>query len=203
MYSRKGNEYLPGAERGAVSAGGRTWHGSNGVGLVAYDPGMKRYYVYYFQEQAIPGHHLDIIHADDEFIFFSYGYHKDWPDVRGSLEVYSLKFNRFARVEAVSTTGGKFGAFLWDVLKKENPLGIPPQMGWDERNLAGRDWADLSESRLFRPDRIVDEGGVFRFSYHLGWKIDEFTTALQFRKNDLIKEFERLSPKKTVGGERH
>ncbi len=121
MYRRKGTEYLPGAERGAVSVGGRTWHGSNGVGLVAYDPHMKRYAIYYLQETAVPGHHLDIVYSDRDFIIFSYGWHRDMSAVKPALEVYSVKHNCFACVEAVTSRGGRFGRSDMDALVAKKP----------------------------------------------------------------------------------
>jgi hypothetical protein len=192
-YQRKGNEYLPGAERGAASAGGLTWHGSNGVGLVAYDPHMKRYYIYYLQDQAIPGHHLDIVYADDDFVFFTYGYHKDMPATRPALDVYSIRRRRFARVDSVSTRGGRFGFSAMDALRKRNPGAAPPSVGWDDRPYARKDWVPLSDGRLCRPEGITLQDGVFELAYHTSWGVDEFVTAIQFTRSDLDQEFERLA----------
>jgi hypothetical protein len=198
MYKRKGTEYLPGDERGAVSVGGKTWHGSNGVGLVAYDPHMRRYQIYYFQDQAIPGHHLDIVYADEDFIFFTYGYHRDLPDIRPSLEVYSLKHQRFACLAAVSTLNAKLGRFSMKTLEATNPKMIPPSMGWDDSSHADKKSIELSDAGLFRPDSVVLDGEIFSLRYHTGWGIEEFLTVLQFKKVDLLKELDRVTSNKSM-----
>lgn len=195
MYKRQGNEYLPGAERGAVSVKGRTWHGSNGVGLVAYDPQMQRYSIYYLQKQAVPGHHLDIVYADEDFIFFTYGFHKDMP-VKPALEVYSTQRRCFARIDSVSTEGGTFGHFDDDVLAQKKPGTGPPQQPWDDRRYAKLDRVPLYDPEFGRPDRVTLQDGVFRLYYHASWGIDEFVTAIQFSKTDLDQELDKMTAKK-------
>ncbi|MFC1739582.1 hypothetical protein ACFL1G_11140 [Planctomycetota bacterium] len=196
MYKRKGNEYLPGSERGAVSTGGRTWHGSNGVGLVAYNPHMEKYQIFYLQDQAVPGHHLGIVYADDDFLLFSYGYHPELPNVSRALEVYSLKHHRFARIHAVATSDAKFGTFSMDRLKQVNPKAAPPSIEWNDRWYARQNYVELSEAGLCRPDLVELRDGIFRLSYHTGWNIEEFATVLKLKKIDLASEFEKISSDK-------
>jgi hypothetical protein len=200
MYRRKGTEYLPGAERGAVSVGGRTWHGSNGVGLVAYDPHMKRYAIYYLQETAVPGHHLDIVYSDRDFIIFSYGSHRDISAVKPALEVYSVKHNCFACVEAVTSRGGRFGRSDTDALAAKKPGKPGPSMGWDHRHYAEKDRVSLTDAQMFRPERITLQDDVFTLWYHTSWGIDEFVTALQFKKRDLQRGIEKTLSNKTDAG---
>jgi hypothetical protein len=194
MYTRKDNEYLPGGERGAVSVGGRTWHGSNGVGLVCYDPTMKRYSLFYLQGQAVPGHHLEILYADEDYLFFAYGYHRDLPAIRPTVELYAIKQRRFARIESISTRGGKFGS------SESLPPNSPVSMGWDDRPLAGKDWVTLTDARLFAPIRMVLRDGVFVLSYHSDWKIDACETSLQLAKSDVSGELDKLAVDKPEAG---
>lgn len=191
MYTRKGTEYLPGAERGAVSVGGRTWHGSNGVGLVAYDPQMKRYSIYYLTDRAVPGHHLDIVYADQDFIFFTYGYHPDLPGVQPNLEIYSLRHQRFACLVSVSTRSARLGRFSMERLKAARPGMTPPQIGWNDQLHAGKEAVELSPAGLTRPDSMVLRGGVFELRYHESWDVEEFRTVLQFTKADIVQELDR------------
>jgi hypothetical protein len=193
MYKRKGTEYLPGGERGAVSVRGRTWHGSDGVGLVAYDPQMHRYAIYYLQEAAVPGHHLEILYADDDLIFFSYGSHEDMPTVEPALEVYSVKRDRFARIEAVTTRSGKFGRFDMDALAVKKPGNIGPSMGWDHRHYREKDWVPLSDGKLFHPQRVTLRDGVFTLWYHTDWDIEEFVTAIHLAARDLCQELDGIA----------
>jgi len=198
MYKRKGTEYLPGAERGAVSVRGRTWHGSNGVGLVAYDPHMRRYAIYYLQEIAVPGHHLDIVYADDDLIFFSYGFHKELSAVCPALEVYSARRDCFARIAAVTSRSGKFGRSDMDALAAKRPGNIGPSMGWDHRPYAEKAWVSLSDSMLSHPERVTLREGVFTLSYNTGWETDEFVTTFQFAKEDIDREFDKIASHKEV-----
>jgi hypothetical protein len=201
MYKRKGEEHLLGEELGAVYLGGRTWHGSHGVGLVAYDPHVKRYSIYFHQEQAVPQSKVLIVYADEDFLFFTGGgYDKTLETFRPSLDVYSRALNAFVRVDDVSTSGAKFGTFSHEALLKKDPKAIPPAMGWDNRRLAQREWVDLTAARLHWPDRMVLEGEVIKLSYHVSWRVDEFVTTLQFKKSDFIKELEKLVPKKPEAG---
>ena len=190
MYKSKDNEYLPGGARQTVSIGGQTWYGSNGVGLVAYDSNTEEYQIFYLQDKAVRGHHLDIVYADNDFVLFSYGYHKELPDIKAALEVYSLKCRRFARIDEVSTKGAKFGAFSMDTLKRVNAKANPPSMGWNDLGYARHNFLELSEAGLFRPDSVKLENGIFRLSYHTGYNIEEFVTVLKFKKNDLVNAFE-------------
>ncbi len=201
MYKRKGTEYLPGAERGAVSVSGRTWHGSNGVGLVAYDIHMKQYAIYYLQDMAVPGHHLEIVYSDNDFIFFSYGSHRDIPTVKPALEVYSVTHNGFARIEAVATRGGRFGRSDLDALDAKRPDDIGPSIGWDHRHYAEKNWVSLSDAGMFRPERVTLQNDVFTLWYHTSWDIDEFVTALHFKKNDLQQKFENMTSNKADAGD--
>jgi hypothetical protein len=202
MYKRKGTEYLPGAERGAVSVRGRTWHGSNGVGLVAYDPQMRRYAIYYLQETAVPGHHLEIVYADEDLIFFSYGFHKELPTIRPTLEVYSARRGCFARMAAVTSRGGKFGRSDMDVLAAKKPGDIGPSMVWDHRPYAEKEWIPLSDGMLSRPQRVTLRDGVFTLWYNTGWDIDEFVTTMQFARADLDGELDKISSNQPSEGTR-
>lgn len=193
MYKRKGSGYLPGDKRGAAEVNGRTWHGSNGVGLVAHDPKTGRWTIYYLQKTAVPGHHLDIVYSDEDFIFFGYGYHKDLPGVVPTLELYSTRRNCFARIAAVGSRDGKFGHFSDEVLRAKRPGEIGPAMGWDYRKCAEQEWVQLSESRLSRPRRVTLQEGIFTLSFNTDWGIDEFVTTLRFSKDDLNRELDRIS----------
>jgi hypothetical protein len=134
MYKKEGQGYLPGDPRGAAKVAGRVWHGSNGVGLVANDPATGQWAIYYLQEKAVPGHHLSIVYADEDFIFFNYGYHAELPGVVPTVEVYSTKRNRFARIAAVASRDGKFGYFDHEILQTRRPGDIGPSSGgWDYR----------------------------------------------------------------------
>jgi hypothetical protein len=193
MYQKKGTEYLPGAERGAVSVRGRTWHGSNGVGLVAYDPHMGRYAIYYLQETTVPGHHLEIVYADEDLIFFSYASHKEMPTARPALEVYSARRDCFARITEVTSRGGKFGRFDRDALAAKKPGNIDPSVSWDHRLYAEKEWVPLADGMLSRPQRVTLRDGLFTLWYHTDWDIDEFVTAIQFAKDDLDRELDKIS----------
>tara|TARA_R100000027_G_scaffold67523_2_gene66685 strand:+ start:1029 stop:1811 length:783 start_codon:yes stop_codon:yes gene_type:complete len=192
IYEKNGDGYLPGTERGAESVGGRTWHGSNGVGLVAYDPHMKRYAIYYLQDKAVPGHHLDIVYADDDLILFSYGYHKDIPALRPALEVYSVKRGSFAKLEAVSSSDGKFGRFDRRILAAEKPGNVGPSRGWNYTHLEEKEWVTLAENNLTRPQSVTVEGDVFRLWYNTDCEIEEFATSVCFLKEDLDRELDKI-----------
>ncbi len=203
MYKRKGTEYLPGAERGAVSVRGRTWHGSNGVGLVAYDPHGSRYTIYYRQETAVPGHHLDIVYADEDFVFFTYGFHRNLPTVRPALEVYSVKRDCFARIDAVTSRGGKFGHFDPGVFAAKRPSYPPPAWGWDYRHHAEKEWVPLSEGMLVGPQRVTLRDGIFTLWFHKDLEdIGAFVTAIQFTKGDLDRGLEKISSNQRLEGAR-
>jgi len=197
MYKRSGNEYLPGAELGAVSVGGQTWHGSNGVGLVAYDPHMERYRIYYLQDIAVPGHHLQIVYSDDEFIFFSYGAHRDLPTINPAMQVYSIKHDFFVRIESVSSLGGRFGYSDMAALASRKPGHIGPSMGWDHRHFSEMAWISLTGERLCHPERITLEEDIFTVWYHTSWEIDEFVTTIQFNKSELQQKIENQISNKT------
>ena len=195
MYPRTGKGAIPHEERGALSAGGLTWHGSNGAGLVAYDPTMKRYSIYYFQKEAVPGHHLSLHYADGDYVFFSYGSHRGIPDVESALEVYSLKRRRFARIERVSTREAKWGKFSQEVLRR-NRTDIPgtamPAMEWNDLGHSGKAWIRIQNTAYFsHPERMELVDGVYRLHYHRSWNISEFETILRFSKVDLDKELEK------------
>ena len=185
MY-KKEQGFFPAAERGAASVAGATWHGSSGIGLVAYHPHMKLYSVYYLQERAVPGHHVGIVYADKDYIFFSYGFHSTLKNVRPSLEVYSAKRRCFARIESVSTKGGKFGYYASELIA---PGEFGPAMGWDDRAYANQ---ERIPPRPTWPERIELRDGVFKISYYTAWKIKEFVTSIQFTKDDLEGQLDRM-----------
>jgi len=190
---KKGSAYFPKAERGAAFADGQTWHGSGGIGLVAYQPQMKRYAIYYLQEQAVPGHHLDLVYSDKDYIFFAYGYHKNLPQIRPALEVYSIRHRCFVRIDAISTKGGKFGYYASHLWSKLHPGQPGAAMGWDDRAYSKKEWIP---SRTGWPEDIKLHNGVFKLSYHLSWDIEEFVTTIQFTKTDLDRELNRIAPAK-------
>ncbi len=193
MYERKGREHLPGGEQGAVFAGGRTWHGSNGVGLVAYDPNRKRYAIYYFQDTAVPGQHLNIVYSDHDIIMFANSPHREIPDVKPSLEVYSVKHDRFARVEEISTQGARWGRSDMAALAARKPGLIGPSVWWDHTGYSEDKWISITEASLCRPERVTHHDDVITLEYHTGWGVDEFVTALQFRRSDLIKAIDKMA----------
>ena len=203
MYSRDGSGYLPGAERRAAFSGGRTWHGISGIGLVAYNAHMGKYAIYYLQDKAVPGHHVDLVYADDDFLFFTHGFHKELPEVEPALEVYSVERDSFARVTAVTSRDGKFGYVDYRALAAKSPGSIGPSMGWNHRALAELEWVPLSENLLFFPQRVTLHDGVYTLWYHTDWDVDEFVTALRFAKADLDRELDRIAshkPPESVGG---
>jgi hypothetical protein len=194
MYKKKeGQGYLPGDPRGEAKVAGRVWHGSNGVGLVANDPATGQWAIYYLQEKAVRGHHLSILYADEDYIFFDYGYHEELPGVVPAIEVYSTKRNQFARIAAVTSRGGKFGYFDSRILEARRPGDMGPSGVWDYRQLAEKEWVSFSEGRLAAPRQVSQQDGVFTFGYNTDWQIPEFATVLSFSKADLERELDRIA----------
>lgn len=189
MYERKGKEYLPGDKVGKFNAGGVIWYGSNGVGLVSYNITTKKYTVFNYPGGFIPGFHIRVIYADDEYVFFRHGYEQDF---KPALIVYSTTKCRFMKISKITTCGGKFGSFSFITLKKYRPNSPGPSMTWDYSALKSMKYADLSKVHgLTGPTSIELTDSEYILKYNEDWKIDEFTTLLILNTNDIELQFDK------------
>lgn len=190
---------LTGSPRGTVVAGGRVWHGSNGVGLVSYDREQNTCRFYYLQERGVVGHHLKVPFADDDYVFLSYGARENLPGVAPALEVCSLKRDRFATICAVTSRGARLGSFSYEALRRIDPTSPGPQMCWDDRRWANTPLIDLVKASLWYPEAVACDSGAYVLSYHVSWGVPEFVTQLRFSKADLAAAFAGLGAPPAAG----
>ena len=62
-------EGLDNAARGFEGGGGRIWFGTNGVGLLAYDPARDLWERHDVKQESVPGWQSTVLHADDHYVF--------------------------------------------------------------------------------------------------------------------------------------
>ena len=100
-YKPEGNEAdggYPENIRGLFRVGNTLWMGSDGVGIITFDLKKKTWSRFDLKANPIPGHHMNLMRADQEYAFIGVG---EFPG--GGLYVYSMKKRRALRLRAVPT----------------------------------------------------------------------------------------------------
>ena len=82
--------------RGLFRVGNTLWMGSDGVGIIIFDLKKKTWGRLDLKATPIPGHHMNLLYADQEYAFIGVG---EFPG--GSLQVYSMKKRKSLRLRAV------------------------------------------------------------------------------------------------------
>lgn len=82
-------EGLDKAARGFGGGGGRIWFGTNGVGILAYDPARDLWARHDVKQESVPGWQSTVLHADDHYVFAKTEAFEDHPG--SGLCVFSIE----------------------------------------------------------------------------------------------------------------
>ena len=91
---------------GLFESGGKIWMGTNGLGILGFDPRLSAWSRYDWQQQARPGVRTYLLFVDEKYMFFT---------SRGGIFVYSWKYQVCAQLAEpldmrVDTSGYKNGS---------------------------------------------------------------------------------------------
>jgi len=95
---RKQDGSTPDATRGLFRVGDNLWMGSNGIGAAVLDLKTRTWARYDLKSNAIPGDHLAVNYADEDYVFITRG---EFPNAL--FHIYSIKRDKWLRLASVST----------------------------------------------------------------------------------------------------
>ena len=77
--------------------------GSNGVGVMVLDPATQCWARHDVKEEPIPGHHMGIMRATEDYVFVSYGYRRELPDLMPAVQVYAVELDRWLQLDVAGS----------------------------------------------------------------------------------------------------
>lgn len=90
----KKRTHLPSGMVGVFRQSDTLWMGTNGVGILSFNLNTRRWTRFDVKDTPVPGHHMWISWADDEYVFVDIAGHPEVPQEGfsiHSLDVYSIK----------------------------------------------------------------------------------------------------------------
>ncbi len=190
-FERTGDRYLPDDARGLGKSGGSLWMGSNGVGIVEYDLDDRTWSRHDVKSVPVPGHHMTLHYADDDYVFVSHGSHPAVTETSSSMHVYSVEHKRWWRIDSVSTKGAGLGRSpTWEECQRADVP--PPAVGWDYTGYADQPYIPIPLPGFGfygLPERISfdSQEAEYVLEFNTSWGIEGVATRLEFRKADLDK----------------
>ncbi len=89
---------VPESIRGLHKVGNRLWMGSNGIGILFLDVSAGRWTRYDIKTNGVPGAHISVDFADEDYVFISTG---EFP--AAGMHIMSVKSGKWLRLDSVST----------------------------------------------------------------------------------------------------
>ena len=93
-------EGLSKGARGFYGGGGRIWFGTDGVGILSYDPIEDLWARYDLKPESVPGWPSNVLHADEQFVFAEI--HPHGERAGSGLCVFSIEQGIWFQLERVS-----------------------------------------------------------------------------------------------------
>jgi hypothetical protein len=190
-FKRTGDRYLPNDLRGLAKSGGSLWMGSNGVGILEYDLDGRTWSRHDVKPVPVPGHHMTLHYADDNYVFVSHGSHPAVAEAPPSMHVCSVEQKRWWRVDSVSTERAILGRSpTWEECERaEVP---PPAVWWDYTSYADQPYIPIPLPGFGfygLPERISFDSKkkTYVLEFNASWNIEGVATRLEFGKADLDK----------------
>jgi hypothetical protein len=134
---------------------------------------------------------IRLVHYDAEFLFVTrhYGDARDWGgNTKPGVFVHSATKNRWIRILAISTEGGRFG----HCLLSDGPTCQRLPVGWDDRPLASRKYAPQPlphDDALLLPREIRTDASRAWYYLHYHPQVPGGDTILRIARADVVAAF--------------
>lgn len=170
-YAKPNNE-VPDSTNELFRVGKTLWMGSNGVGAAVYDLERKTWSRYDLKSNVIPGDHLIINYADDDYVFVTRG---EFPGAM--LHVYSVKQNKWLGIKSVP--GKQFMEYGFTTDRVQIPV--------DHSIYAKAKYVPIDWTFMGLTATLIDDGKTYLFEKSFGdnktvFKIDKLQLERVFMK---------------------
>jgi len=75
--------------------------GTNGVGILTLDTKTGSWSRHDIKKKPIAGHHMGVYFAYVNYVFVGFGWHKDIPESKPGIHVFSVKKSKWIQIDAV------------------------------------------------------------------------------------------------------
>ncbi len=147
--------YVPESTRGLHRVGNTLWMGSNAIGIAVFDVVRRTWSRYDVKSEVVPGAHVGVNYADDDYVFVSAG---EFPGA--SMHIYSVKRDKWLGLKAVSTK--LFSEFGYTTGMVQVPV--------DHRSLAKQKYFPIDWTVMYPKISSADNGESYVF-------VTEFPTS--------------------------
>ena len=164
----------PDATKGLYRVGNSLWMGSDGIGIAIFDLKRKTWSRIDLKSSVIPGDHLGVDYADNNYAFVTRG---EFPGV--SLHIYSVKRNRWLALKAIST----------ELVREFGYTTGMVQVGVDHRRFSTQKYLPVDWTLMYPEVTPINKGESYLFER----KFSETKTAFEISRSQLEQVFRKNS----------
>ncbi len=180
-YRDREDMTVPDSIRGLYRVKDTLWMGSNGVGVAVYDLSTGKWSRYDLKSTVVPGDHLGVDYADNDYAFITRG---EFPGA--SVHIYSVKLDKWLGLKAVSTKRfSEYGYTTGNV-----------QVHVDHRFFARAETMPIDWTFMGIKPELIDNGSAYRISK----AFSENKTIFTISKADLTQAFAAATKKSRSTG---